>query len=290
MPVGYDLSVDGYLEAQKVPEAGCQFACFGIHEARLDFPRRPQADFGPKDGKFRIEGHFLPCNTDSVLDPATVDVRVGIGDYVQELPAGLLEAERHHTSWSFENHHAVEAITEFELERHRNGQWEFVIEGRGIPRATLIGNDNLLELELVIGTASGSDQVTLVQKKHKLRFKGDDDECEPEGDGDDDHLMPQQPPPTTIATTTLLGASPNPFNATTQIVVNSVSAGNLRLRIFDVRGRLVRTLHDGALPTGMHQFTWKGDDEQGRGVASGVYVYRLEAAGVAESRKLVVAK
>jgi hypothetical protein len=35
---------------------------------------------------------------------------------------------------------------------------------------------------------------------------------------------------------------------------------------------------------------WRGDDDQGQAVASGVYVYRLDAPGVAEARKLVVAK
>jgi flagellar hook assembly protein FlgD len=55
--------------------------------------------------------------------------------------------------------------------------------------------------------------------------------------------------------------------------------GAVRLRVYDVGGRLVRTLVDGAQTAGQKTAIWNGRDNQGRGVASEVYFYRLQAPG-----------
>ncbi len=76
------------------------------------------------------------------------------------------------------------------------------------------------------------------------------------------------------------------------VISISIPSGvwSVTVRVFDVRGRLVRDLQEGVLPAGEHRFVWRGEDEQGAAVASGVYVYRVDAPGIAASRKLVVAK
>jgi hypothetical protein len=84
----------------------------------------------------------------------------------------------------------------------------------------------------------------------------------------------------------LVSAWPNPFNPRTTIglrLAADVSAA--RLRIFDLRGRLVETLHEGPLSAGEHRVEWRAS-----GVASGVYLYRLEAGGESASGKVVLAK
>jgi len=63
------------------------------------------------------------------------------------------------------------------------------------------------------------------------------------------------------------------------------------LRVYDVAGRLVRTLLDEERLAGRNQrVTWNGLDDQNRRVSSGVYFYRLEAEGVSLTRKMVVMK
>ena len=63
----------------------------------------------------------------------------------------------------------------------------------------------------------------------------------------------------------------------------------MRLRIFDVAGRLVRTLVDEEMPAGWnHVVVWNGLDDRDREIASGVYFYRLEAPDAELNRKLVV--
>jgi len=92
-------------------------------------------------------------------------------------------------------------------------------------------------------------------------------------------------------TTTLYGASPNPFNPSTSVtffVPRSVAQHTLT--VYDLRGRAVRELSTGALSSGLHAATWDGRDESGRGVASGVYMARLDADGESQSSKLVLVK
>jgi hypothetical protein len=62
------------------------------------------------------------------------------------------------------------------------------------------------------------------------------------------------------------------------------------LEIVDVRGRRLRTLVTGRQAPGRHSVNWDGSDEQGQPVATGVYFYRLKAAGFTETRKMVLLK
>jgi len=77
--------------------------------------------------------------------------------------------------------------------------------------------------------------------------------------------------------TTLAQNYPNPFNPQTWIDFSLPSAQTVSLRIYDERGRLVRTLVDGIAAEGDNQVLWDGKDNSGRGVASGVYHYVLKS-------------
>jgi hypothetical protein len=95
---------------------------------------------------------------------------------------------------------------------------------------------------------------------------------------------------TSAATPETLGltaAYPNPF-AETATIRYTVPAGPVRLVIFDVLGRRVRTLADRVHSTGTHTITWDGTDERGRALSAGVYLYRLEAGSETLSRSLTL--
>lgn len=84
---------------------------------------------------------------------------------------------------------------------------------------------------------------------------------------------------------------PNPFNPRTVIGFSLDRPGPVRLRVYDVAGRLVRTLHDGGLlAAGSHQVVWDGSHDTGRPAAAGVYHYRLEAGGRTASLRLTLLK
>jgi len=94
--------------------------------------------------------------------------------------------------------------------------------------------------------------------------------------------------PTMQVAATLHSLFPNPFNPATQIRFDVHRAGRLRLDVYDVRGRHVRTLARGAFEAGEHQRTWRGRDGQGRTVASGVYLIRLSGEDFVETRRGVL--
>ena len=93
----------------------------------------------------------------------------------------------------------------------------------------------------------------------------------------------------TTPTAFALGANyPNPFNPATTIPL-AVPAGakNVTLTIYNVLGQPMRQVWTGPLPAGEHELTWDGRDAQGRSVAAGVYVYRLQVDGQTRTRKMV---
>ncbi len=86
-------------------------------------------------------------------------------------------------------------------------------------------------------------------------------------------------------------AFPNPLNPGTSIAFGLPSpGGHVTLRIYDVSGRLVRTLANEEFPAGRHSTHWDGRDASGAHVSSGVYFYRLEAPGFRATGKSMVLK
>jgi hypothetical protein len=94
------------------------------------------------------------------------------------------------------------------------------------------------------------------------------------------------------AVAALHAAVPNPFNPRTRIgfdVPGEVGgARQVRLAIYDVSGRRVRTLVAGRIETGQHSVVWDGSSDRGSAVVSGVYFARLEVDSFAATRKLVM--
>jgi hypothetical protein len=83
---------------------------------------------------------------------------------------------------------------------------------------------------------------------------------------------------------------PNPFNPETVISFSLDKPGDVTLSVYDVLGRTVSTLYRGYLVTGQHQFRWNGTDDNGQGVASGIYFYRLSSDQVSLTRKMALMK
>jgi len=88
----------------------------------------------------------------------------------------------------------------------------------------------------------------------------------------------------------LHGAYPNPFNPTTTLLFEMSEEGPARIEIFSVDGRRLRTLVDERLAAGRHERLWNGRDDEGRGVASGIYLARFIRPGLSESKRLVLLK
>jgi hypothetical protein len=88
----------------------------------------------------------------------------------------------------------------------------------------------------------------------------------------------------------LVGNTPNPFNPATAVAYNVPHESRVTIRVYDVSGRLVRTLVDGTVEPGRHEAVWNGRNDRGEPVGSGVYFCTMEAAGFSGSHKMVLLK
>ncbi len=82
--------------------------------------------------------------------------------------------------------------------------------------------------------------------------------------------------------------APNPFNSQTVIPWFLLQEGPARLEVYALTGQRVAVLHEGPHKAGFHQRRWDGRDDQGRPLASGVYLYRLVTAQGVHTRKLTL--
>jgi len=84
---------------------------------------------------------------------------------------------------------------------------------------------------------------------------------------------------------------PNPFNPQTKIEFTLPQRGHVTVKIFNVRGELVRTLVDGVRAANVaHVETWNGTDDRGAAVSSGVYFYEVKTAGQTKVNKLALVR
>lgn len=81
---------------------------------------------------------------------------------------------------------------------------------------------------------------------------------------------------------------PNPVRGSTSIEYALPRESDMSLRIYDVTGRVVRTLANGLRPAGLSTASWDGRDESGAVLSSGIYYYRLSSADGTLTRRLTV--
>lgn len=78
---------------------------------------------------------------------------------------------------------------------------------------------------------------------------------------------------------------PNPFNPSTMIVLYLPKNDYIKLKVYDITGREIETLMDGEVPSGEHRLQWSAE-----GLASGVYLCRMETIGFSETIKMIYQK
>jgi hypothetical protein len=83
---------------------------------------------------------------------------------------------------------------------------------------------------------------------------------------------------------------PNPFNPTTKIIYDLAQDSEVRLDIFDLRGRNVKTLVNTSQIAGRHLAQWNATDNFGQPVSAGVYLYRLYAGNKVFTQKMILMK
>ena len=83
---------------------------------------------------------------------------------------------------------------------------------------------------------------------------------------------------------------PNPFNPVTTINFSIPEPNFITLKIFDLSGRLVKTLWNSKTNIGHHSINWDGIDTYGNNVSAGIYIYTLEGKDLFISRNMIMMK
>ncbi|HVP58789.1 MAG TPA: FG-GAP-like repeat-containing protein [bacterium] len=84
--------------------------------------------------------------------------------------------------------------------------------------------------------------------------------------------------------------SPNPFSPVTAIRFELARPDYVQLTIYDVAGRLVRSLVDGTSEAGSHSVAWDGSDDQGRQLPSGLYFYRMATREAVQTKPMALVR
>ncbi len=84
--------------------------------------------------------------------------------------------------------------------------------------------------------------------------------------------------------------APNPFNPQTRVTYGMKTSQDVKIEVFDLRGRLVRRLVRGFQAASEYEAIWRGDDTGGQRVASGVYLIRLQGSDVALTHRVMLLK
>jgi hypothetical protein len=99
-----------------------------------------------------------------------------------------------------------------------------------------------------------------------------------------------EPASAPVVASRLTGSWPNPFNPSTTVHFEIAKSGSATLRVYDVQGRLVRTLVDGPVTAGRHEIRWDGRSNAGRSMPSGVYLLEMAAGGYHGRHKMILAR
>jgi methionine-rich copper-binding protein CopC len=83
---------------------------------------------------------------------------------------------------------------------------------------------------------------------------------------------------------------PSPFNPNTTIKFQLPHTEDVKLAVYNILGQKVRILLNEKMNAGYYQVSWDGLSEHGRQMASGVYIYRLEAGSFVEVKKMTLMK
>jgi len=84
--------------------------------------------------------------------------------------------------------------------------------------------------------------------------------------------------------------APNPFHGRATIAFDVPRHAPLAIRVYDVSGRLVRTLKNGAVDPGRHAIDWDGRDDARKSTASGIYFVEMQAPGFRKIGRLTLLK
>jgi hypothetical protein len=216
------------------------------------------------------------------------DARLGLDGYDQRMPRSLEKAGIYFARPEWDSNYS-EFVKDIKPGTNELKKWEFMVEGKLLETKTIrvTGIETIPQTEdvFLVDKERGvkidlrqKQEYTTEMVKQTMRFemlvgrrKTIDEEME--------KLIP---------TEIKIGPNyPNPFNPETIIPIELPKTMDVKIVVYDILGRTIKTLYDGSMESGRCYVRWDGRDEQQRKLASGVYLYRMEMSA---GRKIVSGK
>ena len=129
------------------------------------------------------------------------------------------------------------------------------------------------------GSAIQASKIKIIDAEGSGEYE---QEVEPEGTATEESDLPED--------FALFQNYPNPFNPITTIRFTLPANSPVTLKVFDITGREIQTIMSSTMVAGTHEVRWNGRNSAGLPVASGVYLYRLEAGKHVITRRMVLLK
>lgn len=93
-----------------------------------------------------------------------------------------------------------------------------------------------------------------------------------------------------VKTFVLFQNYPNPFNPTTMIEYQLPRAGETEIKIFNIKGQLIKKITNEFQQAGNYKIEWDGKDATGQKVTSGLYIYQIKFDNTVLSKKMILAR
>jgi len=180
---------------------------------------------------------------------------------------------------------------------------DFLISGGNYPQTCFIALVDSATDSILLSTTGNDDDLMTLHRWNVRPYQGMqvridivDQEQGLGGHINIDEIIEISDPTTSIGVPSasglkLIGAHPNPCNPSAVIRFELARAGNVRLEIFDMRGRRVFETEAPDLEAGPHDLRWQGRDSAGRTLPSGIYAYKLLLDGIpADAGRLTLVK
>jgi hypothetical protein len=239
-----------HADSPCLPESNPWEVLIGAHDAGCGFAIKATVDLDPNTLNCRSQGRYVTCYIELPEGYDPTDIDVATVALNDSLPA---------LSWPTEvRDYDVDGIPDRMVKFDRSDVIELLPVGEEV-EVTVSG-------ELVEGTPfAGVDSIRVFCKRTPAS-----------------RLPPPLPPS--------LRVRPGEMPSCATISYELGAGGVVRLRVYDVSGRLVRTLVDGPQGKGHHDVPWDGRSDDGRRVGAGVYFVRLELGSETTAGKLVLMK
>ncbi|MFC1574097.1 SBBP repeat-containing protein, partial [Candidatus Latescibacterota bacterium] len=248
---------------------------FAVTKAKIDFKKKPD------DDKVRVEGK-LEINT---VNGDGVDIFDEVTFNVGPLSETITMVEKGKKGEKWEYKRPKGGTGDI---KHMKIDWKKGTFDIHMDKVDLTEVTNPVTISIQIGDYWGTESITMKEHKHHWDYRRDHGRLAKivSGNAYDEELtqIPEK--------YTLDNNYPNPFNPSTTIsyAIPAGTSEHVSLKVYDLRGALVRTIVNEIGNPGTHSVVWDGTDESGNRVSSGVYIYQLKAGKFTGTKRMLFIK